>query len=395
MIDQFYIEVRSYQKNHEGELICGDVFLKKLIKEENRIIAVLSDGMGHGVKANILATLTATMALNFTKEHKDFKRIAETIMKTLPVCSIRQISYSTFSIIDIEIDGEIRILEYDNPGCVIYRNHEEYDPGWSQIVLDTDEHKGKLLRTCSYYPEIEDRVIFWTDGIVQSGLGTTTYPFGWERENAVDFAKTIIKNQPNISAQRLCTKIVNKAFSNDNFHAKDDTTCVGLYFRNPRTLLVCSGPPYDESHDKNYAQAVREFAGRKVLCGATTADIISRELNIEVRDDLIEITDDELPPISHMEGIDLVTEGILTLGRVSEILDRYDNTHPLGTGPADQIVKLIRQSDKIHFIVGTRINIAHQDPSLPVELEIRRTVIKRIVNTLENKYLKEVSMEYI
>lgn len=395
MIDKFYIETRSFHKNHEGELICGDVFLKKMLKDENRVITVLSDGMGHGVKANILATLTATMALNFTKEHKDFKRIADTIMKTLPVCSIRKISYSTFTIVDIQIDGEMRILEYDNPRCLILRDGEEFDPGWSDVILDSEANKGKRLRTCTFVPTKEDRIIFWTDGVIQSGLGSAQFPFGWELDGAVAFAKTIVKNQKNISAQRLATKIVNKAFANDNYHAKDDTSCATIYYREPRALLICSGPPYEKERDERYAEVVRTFPGKKILCGATTADIISRELGIEIRDDLIDMIDDDLPPIAYMDGIDLVTEGILTLSKVSEILQKYDNTHPLEKGPADQIVQLLRQSDKIHFIIGTRINIAHQDPTLPVELEIRRTVIKRIVRVLENKFLKEVSMEFI
>ena len=107
----FFIEVNSQQRNHDGERICGDVFLYRSIKEENRVIAVLSDGMGHGVKANILATLTATMAINFTREHKEVDRIAEIIMNTLPVCSERKISYSTFTIVDIESSGRVNILE--------------------------------------------------------------------------------------------------------------------------------------------------------------------------------------------------------------------------------------------------------------------------------------------
>ena len=121
--DQFYVEVNAVQKNHDLERICGDKFLTRRIHEENRIIVVLSDGMGHGVKASMLSTLTATMALNFTEEHKEVNRIAELIMNTLPVCSERQMSYSTFTIVDIEIDGETRILEYDNPQTAILRKN--------------------------------------------------------------------------------------------------------------------------------------------------------------------------------------------------------------------------------------------------------------------------------
>src|SRR5664280_17335 len=146
----FFIEVNSQQRNFDLERISGDVFLYRYIKEEDRVIAVLSDGMGHGVKANILATLTATMAINFTEEHKEVNRIAEIIMNTLPVCSERQMSYSTFTIVDIEIDGETRILEYDNPQTFIMRGNKPFDPGWNCIILDSDKNSGKELRSCTF-----------------------------------------------------------------------------------------------------------------------------------------------------------------------------------------------------------------------------------------------------
>ena len=105
MSGKFYIEVACDQRNYGNERICGDVFISRKVKEENRTIVVLSDGMGHGVKANVLATLTATLAVNFTMEHKAVDKIADIIMNTLPVCSDRHMSYSTFTIVDIEHDG--------------------------------------------------------------------------------------------------------------------------------------------------------------------------------------------------------------------------------------------------------------------------------------------------
>jgi len=174
----FYTEVNCQQRNHEGERICGDVFISKRLREERRTIAVLSDGMGHGVKANMLATLTATMAVNFTREHKDYQTIAEIIMNTLPVCSVRKISYSTFTIVDVEDSGEVSILEYDNPNCIIMRGSRVYDPGWENIVMESEQNKGKELRAVKFRPRKEDRIIFWSDGIIQSGLGSHKYPFG-------------------------------------------------------------------------------------------------------------------------------------------------------------------------------------------------------------------------
>jgi len=394
MDSQIYIEVNCAQKNYGEERICGDVFLSRRISEEGRTIIVLSDGMGHGVKANVLATLTATMAQNFTLEHKEPEKIAEIIMNTLPVCSERQMSYSTFTIIDIQDNGPVSILEYDNPETFILRGNTLYDPNWNCMIMETEKNAGKEIRTCSFIPQKEDRIFICSDGITQSGLGAGLYPFGWGLENLKEFIVKQITSNPVLSARRISAKVVNMANKNDGFFSKDDTSCATIYFRNPRKLLVCTGPPYEENKDVILATEVKEFDGKKIISGATTADIISRELNIPIEDSFT-FDDPDLPPVSHMEGIDLVTEGILTLTKVTRILKDYKSSYPIGKGPADRIVNLFRESDKIRFIIGTRINIAHQDPSLPVDLEIRRTVVKRMAKILEEKFLKTVTIEYI
>ena len=394
MENQFYVEVNVSQKNCEGERICGDTFLSRRIREENRVIAVLSDGMGHGVKANMLSTLTSTMAINFTEEHKEVNRIAEIIMNTLPICSERQMSYSTFTIVDIEIDGETRILEYDNPQTFIMRENKPFDPGWNCIILDTDKNSGKELRSCSFKPEKEDRIIICSDGITQSGLGTPKFLFGWGVDNLETYVQELILHDSIISAMQLAAKVVNMAHINDIYHAKDDSSCAVIYFREPRKLLICTGPPYEEVNDVLLGDAVRSFEGKKIICGATTTDIIARELELKIEDSF-EFDDPDLPPISFMNGFDLITEGILTLGKVNEILKNHSGNYKAGKGPADKIVRLLLECDEIHIIIGTRINIAHQDPSLPVELEIRRTVVKRIARLLEEKFLKEVKLKFI
>jgi len=391
---EFFIEVNSQQRNHHGERICGDVFLSENVREENRIITVLSDGMGHGVKANILATLTSTMALNFTREHKEPDRIAEIIMNTLPVCSDRKISYATFSIVDIESDGRANILEYDNPTCIILRGNQPFEPDWREVVLDKGINAGKKLHKCTFYPAKEDRIILLSDGVAQSGMGSDAWPLGWERDNVQQYAASLVSGEASISASALAGKIVSMAYKHDNYEAKDDISCAILYFREPRKLLICSGPPYDEEKDSDLAAKVSGYNGRVILCGGTTADIVARELNRKIVDELI-FEDPDLPPESFMEGIDLVTEGILTLQKVNELLKGDKNSVRLGQGPAEQIEKMIMESDEINFLVGTRINVAHQDPTLPVDLEIRRTVVKRIARLLEDKWLKLVSIDYI
>lgn len=391
---RFYVEVNAVQKNHDNERICGDKFLTQRIEEENRIIIVLSDGMGHGVKASMLSTLTATMAIKFAEEHKESRKIAETIMNTLPVCSERQMSYSTFTIVDIEVDGETRILEYDNPRTLCLRGRNVFDPGWQTLVMDSERNAGKELRVCSFRHQKSDRIIVCSDGVAQSGMGSRNYPFGWGIEAVEDYVAQLVAADATISALQLANKVVNIANMNDGYHPKDDTSCAAVYFRDPRPLLLCTGPPYEKENDAALAREVAAFEGKKILCGATTADIISRESNKPIIDSF-EFDDPELPPVSFMEGVDLVTEGILTLGKVSDILKNYSPRYQAGKGAADRIVKMLLESDEIHFIIGTRINIAHQDPNLPVDLEIRRTVVKRIARQLSEKYLKIVYVKYI
>lgn len=381
-------------RSHSGERICGDVFVSQKVKEEKRTVVVLSDGMGHGVKANLLATLTATMAMNFTAEHRDARKIAEIIMNTLPVCSERKISYATFSIIDIEDSGETTILNYDNPDCVVLREGVLFSPNWQTLELETKTNQTKQIKACSFLAQKEDRIVMLSDGITQSGLGMGKYLLGWGLDHVEEFLVENIRKNQHISADKLANALVNRAHANDEYQAKDDMSCVVVYFREPRRLMLASGPPFEKEKDRELAELVKAFDGKKIISGGTTADIIARELNLTI-DDTLEFDDPDLPPIASLEGFDLVTEGILTLSRVSEILERSGWRDDLGKGPADRIIKLFLESDTIEFVVGTAINIAHQDPNLPVELEIRRTVVKKIVKILEDKLLKEVTLRFI
>ena len=393
MDEKFYIEINCQQKNHSDERVCGDVFLSKKIKEEGRIIIVLSDGLGHGIKANLLAILTSTLAASFTEERQSINRITDIITNTLPVDEVKQLNYSTFTIIEIDGEGEIKILEFENPGTLIFRGGRLYEPIWNGIVIESAKNNGREVLSTSFIPQKEDRIVFCTDGVVQSGLGSELYPTGWGQDNFKDFVLESISEEHDISAVKLAGRVINKANLNDQFFPKDDMSCAVVYFREPRKLMICTGPPQNEEDDKEYAAILEAFSGKKIICGATTSDIIAREWKKEITDSNI-ITDPELPPVSHMEGTELITEGILTLSKVNEILKAYNQSTKMGKGPADEIVKLILDSDEIHFLSGTKINVAHQDPTLPMDLELRRTVVHRITRVLEEKFLKEVSMRF-
>ncbi len=383
-----FIEIECSSKNKKNQITCGDVFLSRKIKEEKRTIAVLSDGLGSGIKANILATMTANMAMNFTVHNQPVERSAYSIINTLPEDDVRRISYATFTIVDIAHDGATRIIEYGNPQFFIMRE--------KRVIIPEQNAEMEIPELFSYkfQAKLGDRIILFSDGISQSGMGSVSMPFGWEDERLKEFVRTTIVTYPYISAARLSQIILAEALKNDAYTPDDDMTCAVIYFRKPRSMMIVSGPPYSKDKDKLMANMVDEFEGTKIVCGGTTAQILGRELEREITVDMNHLATD-LPPTAEMEGIDLITEGILTLGRLDLFLTNGCPEDIQSNNPAAMIFEQLMENDEIHFLIGTSINPSHQDPDLPQELEIRRNVIKKIASCLEEKYLKNVEVSYL
>lgn len=385
----------SCQITKDRQRICGDVFLMDRLNSSGRIVTTLSDGMGSGVKANVLASLTAGMGQRFALADADLRKSAATILNTLPVCLERKISYATFTILDIEADGTTNLVEYDNPPLFWIRDGKIRSLDRMDHPLTREEaFRPEILHFATMQLEPEDRLVFCSDGVSQSGMGTAAYPLGWREAGLQVFLEELLAEEPGISAHDLALKVARKAVSNDGFRARDDISCVVVYVRKPRKLLLASGPPFDKADDSELARRLDEYPGRKVISGGTTASIISREWDRPVVVNLSDRTS-EVPPSAILEGADLVTEGMLTLGRTAEILEKKElPTRPF-LDPAEKLAKLLRESDEVSFLVGTRINEAHHDPTLPFELGIRRTLIDRIRRALEDLYLKKIDVTYV
>ena len=386
-----FIEIESCQKNKHGQDICGDSFMTHKLVEEDRVISVLSDGLGHGLKANILSTMTATMALKFTASDVDLICSSETIMNALPVCRVRNISYATYTIVDIRNQTDISIVEMDNPPFLLIRNGEAITVPFKEV--ESPSLEGRKMKTYSLKACPEDRLVIMSDGISQSGIGTEQLKLGWRVEGCKRFVLEQVCRDPQISARSLAGKILAEALTKEvGGKAYDDMTVAVFYFRKPRRLLVLTGPPFHQNRDAHFANIFETFKGRKVICGGTTANIVARELNREVVDHL-ETTDGDIPPIATFEGADLVTEGLLTLTKVAQFLEKGETTSRRNA--ASMLLERLLESDSIIFLVGTKINEAHQDPTHPMDLEIRRNLIKRIAKILERKYLKDTYVRYI
>jgi Stage II sporulation protein E (SpoIIE) len=388
-----FIEVGSCQRAKNGQMISGDVFLSQQIKPEGRIVSVLSDGLGSGVKASVLASMTAAMALKYAASAMDIRRSAEIIMDTLSICSVRKISYSTFTIVDMAETGETRIIEHGNPPYLLIR------PDGKLPIEKTEirplRWQDRVINFSSFSLRREDRIIFFSDGITQAGMGEYRTPLGWGLQKVEQFAREKISRDPKISARELSRLLVAQAEEVDGRTSKDDITCGVVYVRSPRQLLIMTGAPFHRAHDQDLARIAESAPGRKVVCGGTTANILARMLHREIKVDLHQPPDRRVPPWARMDGFELVTEGTLTLGETLRLLERGFAPEEMKTNAAVRLASLLIESDVVKFAVGTRINEAHQDPNIPVDLDLRRNLVKRIADLLESRHMKRISIQYV
>ncbi len=389
-----FVEMESFQFTKTGQAACGDDLQIKVLKNENRYLAVLSDGLGSGVKANVLANMTTTMALRFLQSNMDTLQSVETIMDSLPVCEVRKISYATFSMVDIRLGGVTRVVEMGNPQYIQLRGDKEVPPLRHETIV-SKHWPDRQVECYELKMEPGDRLIVASDGVTQSGLGEgSQYKFGWRRSGELAFAQERIQGNPEISSYALARSIAYQAYAISKNTCKDDITCLVVYMRTPRVMRLLTGPPYHKEHDREYALKADLGEEHTIVCGGTTATILERILGKRVEINISHLKPgDKLPPAGKIPGIALVTEGILTLTRVCVALEQDEDLAQVPT-PVRRIIDMMMQHDRIEFVVGTKVNEAHQDPNLPQDLELRRGVIRRISDALTRKYRKEIEVSF-
>ena len=369
-----FIEMEAAQFTKTGQAACGDDVRFLTVERENRHLVALSDGLGSGVKANVLATMTTAMAIEFLKSNIPTLEAVEIIMDSLPVCEVRKIGYATFSLFDFRL-GEV--------------------PPAKDGQIVSEHWPDREVRECEVDFRAGDRIIMCSDGVTQSGLGVRKdMKFGWRRSGVLEFARERIAREPDVSAKDLSLAIARQALNITPGACKDDISCAVVYLRRPRVMRVLTGPPYYREHDADYARQALLGPDHVVACGGTTANILERELGAKVKVRLADMkTAGGLPPIGTIEGIGIATEGILTLGRVLSALEQM---RPPEREPAAAraILERMMRHDRIEFVIGTKVNESHQDPNIPQDLELRRSVVKRIAAALEKNYRKKVTLNY-
>lgn len=392
-IPELHIETACRQVNYAGEKICGDCFLQRYLPQYNHTVIVLSDGLGHGIKANILSTLTASIFVGMADSDLPVEQIAAVLLKTLPVCRVRKISYSTFTLLDINhTDNSVRVVEFDNPKLLLVQNGELSLPE-RQANPYTDPATGKehVFYTSHFTAADNDHILFYSDGISQSGRGSRDYPFGWGEENIQKYVREVLNTASDQSAGGWATALVTRAMEMDRDMPQDDTSCAVVRFRRRRRALLCSCPPSISDEISTLGDHILHYSGIRIVCGFPLARLLARHWDAEIEKDLTS-TDPDLPPEWHVEGVDLVTEGLLTLYKTLEILENYDNRLD-GRGSAYHICDYLLQADRIDMLVGMRrTNDRQSDGDL---LAMRRKIIRDIAAILEHKFGKQVIIDYL
>lgn len=382
---EYYIDASYKSVNKFGEELCGDKV--ETVKTEDGCILVLSDGLGSGVKANILATLTSKIAVTMLKGGSSIDETLETIMNTLPECKVRKLAYSTFTIIKLNNNGDCYMVEYENPPTFFYRDGCDMSIDRKERVI-----KGKTIFEShfKFYPN--DLLTVVSDGAVHAGVGEYLN-LGWQWENINDFLR-------DISQKKYATDVTNslldvcKTLYNDK--PGDDTTVLSIKFQPIKYLNLFTGPPKNIEDDEKFIQRVEESQGVIVLSGGTTANIISKAWDEEIVIDLKGYKN-TLPPVGYLRGVDLVTEGLLTLNKAVDYIKEYiyegkEITGGDGAGILGRM--LLFDVSHIKIVAGTAVNPAHQNPDFPIDFNIKLKVVIELEAILKT-FGKSVTLEYV
>ena len=380
---------KSFNKNHEE--LCGDKV--EILKTEDSNIIILADGMGSGVKANILATLTSKILGTMFREGAEIDACVETIARTLPICKEREVAYATFSILQIFQDGEAYLVEYDNPKCVFIRNKEIINYPYQERVIE-----GKKIREYRFHVELNDCFVLMSDGAIWAGE-EETMNYNWEWDDMA--AYTLKCTNETLSAARLAAMLSQVCYDLYGQKPGDDTTVAVTRVIRRQVVNIFTGPPSRKEDDERVVHDFMKQEGRKVICGGTSANVASRVLKREIVT-LVKHADPKIPPMATMEGLDLVTEGVLTIGSALDLLRRYENDDfdeaffdalDAENGAAKLAKLLIEECTDLNLFVGRALNPAHQNSNLPFDLSVRMNLVEQLKDCAE-RMGKHVTVKY-
>jgi len=383
---RLFYEWGTRQLRKHGEELCGDNVA--VARHSDYVTLALSDGLGSGVKANILSILTTRIVMHLMENRLALREVVDTLSKTLPVCEVRKLAYSTFAIGQFFRDGNARVVEFDTPSFILVRRRKYWEmPSQERRIED------KTIRELEFKLEEGDWLVFVSDGVVNAGIGGR-YPLGWGRDHLVRFLEEHC--HPDLSAQELVDKLAQVVWDLYCGRPGDDVSAVVIKARRKLVATVLTGPPRDPGADAEVVEKFTRRRGLRAVCGGTTAKIVAEHTGHKALNVDLSTMRADVPPVGELEGIDLTTEGILTLTKASDLLRGGANreTVKYRTDGASALLRLFLDVDHVHFMVGLSVNPAHQNPELPRQLDMKLAVVKEIAEELRKRG-KEVSIETV
>ncbi|MFA5324686.1 MAG: SpoIIE family protein phosphatase [Bacteroidales bacterium] len=364
--------------NKYGEELCGDKVECCVCGDYTTL--VLADGLGSGVKANILSTLTSKILCTMVSNDISMDECIETIIQSLPVCKVRGVAYSTFSVIHVNNEGLGYLFEFDNPQVVYYHRGK-----CMNFVRKEMDICGKKVYESQLKLEEGDIVMVMSDGTIHAGIGMTLN-FGWQRPEIMEHLERTVK--PDMSARAVACLLA--AACNDLYLDKpgDDTTVAAIKIRKRLDVNIMVGPPVNRDQDNYYVSRFMDGNAKKVVCGGTSSQIVARCLNKPLKTSF-EFLDKDVPPIGNIEGVDLTTEGVLTLRRLLELSEKYISVNDLtpktfnkNDGASKLANILFEEATNIYFFVGQSVNNAHQ--GLPIDITMKLKLVERLAANLKS-----------
>ena len=376
--------------NHYGEQLCGD-HIDIVEPGDDSTVIVLSDGLGSGVKASILSTLTSKIISTMLAEGLSLEECVETIAATLPVCSVRGVAYSTFTIIHLKNNQTAEIIQYDNPHVIAIRDEQLWDYPKTEMNIG-----GKSIFKSVVKLQENDIFIAMSDGCPHAGIGIG-YNFGWKRDDIAAFMESL--SHAGYTAKTLSTMLVDECDKLYGYQPGDDATACVVRIRKRVPMNLMFGPPASRDDNDRMMSLFFSKEGKHIICGGTTSSIAAKYLRKPLKATLnFEMSD--VPPIAEIEGVDLVTEGVITVNKVVEYAKDYlgENKHyehwSFKRDGASLICRLLfEEATDINFYVGRAINPAHQNPDLPINFNIKMNLVEELSQCLK-KMGKKIKVSY-
>lgn len=373
--------------NHYGEQLCGD-HVDIVEQNEKSTVVVLADGLGSGVKASILSTLTSKIISTMMAEGLSLEECVDTIAATLPVCSVRGVAYSTFTIIHLINNDTAELIQYDNPHIILIRDNKNYDYPKTEMSIG-----GKKIFKSTVKLQENDIFVAMSDGCPHAGIGLS-YNFGWKREDIIAFVEALAPQ--GYTAKTLSTIIVDEC--NDLYGGEpgDDATACVIRIRKRVPMNMLFGPPSNRDDCNRMMSLFFSKEGKHIICGGTTSSIAAKFLGKPVRATL-NFERSDIPPIAELEGVDLVTEGVITVNKVLEYAKDflgenklYEHWNFKKDGASLICQLLFEEATDINFYVGRAVNPAHQNPDLPINFNIKMNLVEELSKCLKQmgKHIK-------